>query len=111
MNNRLQYIHVFLCLTIFSTYSSAKSIRIYNISDRDFKNVSIMKQSYGDIHAGETSDYKKVKTVLSYAAMKMTIDEKYVTGQTLNIGSKSFTYEINIIDLEKGWLVIEVVRD
>jgi len=43
--------------------------------------------------------------------MKMTIDEKYVTGQTLNIGSKSFTYEINIIDLEKGWLVIEVVRD
>ena len=64
-----------------------------------------------NIPAGATSEYKNVKTILSYAAMKMTIDGTYVTGQTLNMGSKSFTYDIDIIDLEKGWLKIDIIRD
>lgn len=108
-NNRL--IITLICSGLLVSLSYAKSIRIHNVTDRDFKNVSIMKKDFGNIPAGETSEYKDVKTVLSYAAMKMTIDGTYVTGQSLNICSKSFTYDIDIIDLEKGWLDIKVIRD
>lgn len=102
---------IIIWFTLLLGVGFSKSIRIKNLTDKDFTNVSIMKQNFGDIPSGETSEYKDVKTILSYAAMKLTIDVTYVTGQTLNIGPNSFTYNIVILDLEKGWVKIDVKKE
>lgn len=102
---------IIIWFTLLLGVGFSKSIRIKNLTDKDFNNVSIVKQNFGDIPAGETSEYKDVKTILSYAAMKLTIEGTYITGQALNIGSKSFAYDIDILDLEKRWVKIDVKKD
>ena len=96
---------------VCSGCTSTTEIRIENVSKRDFTEVSIAGQSYGHIAAGTASDYKPVRLLGTYAAMKMKVDGKYVTGQTLNLGSSKFTYRIGVKDFDKGHLDIKVVRD
>jgi len=99
------------CLLVLSGCGSARQIRVENVSTRNFTNVSIAGQSYGDIAPGEMSEYKNVKLAFRYAALKLHVDGKYVTGQTLNFGSKRFTYRIGVKDFDAGYLAIDMVRD
>ena len=86
-------------------------VRIHNTSKLDFTDVSVAGQPYGDIEAGETSEYKKVKLSFRYAALELKADGHRVTGQTLNLGAERFTYEIDVIDLEAGHLAIKVIPE
>ena len=86
-------------------------VRINNISQYDFTDVSVADQSFGDIDAGGSSDYVIVTTRFGYAVVKLTADGRKVTGQTLNMGAKRFTYEIDVVDLLAGQLAISVVPE
>ena len=86
-------------------------IRINNISQYDFTDVSVGDRSFGDIAAGGSSDYATVTTRFGYAVVRLTADGRKVTGQTLNMGAKRFTYEIDVVDLLAGQLAIEVVGE
>ena len=103
------------CLTALSACETEGEgeieIRIHNASTFDFTDVSVAGRDYGDIAAGVTSAYKKVKLRFRYAALELTADGNKVTGQTLNLGAERFTYEIDIIDLEAGHLAIEVIPE
>lgn len=86
-------------------------VRINNISQFDFTDVSVADQSFGDIAAGGSSDFVIVTTRFGYAVVKLTADGRKVTGQTLNMGAKRFTYEIDVVDLLAGQLAISVVPE
>ena len=86
-------------------------IRVENVSSHDFTDLSIAGEPYGDVPAGATTDYRKVKRKLGYVAMKLWVDGRYVTGQTLTMGSNPFTYRIGVKNLAKRHLTIEIVRD
>lgn len=86
-------------------------IRINNISQYDFTDVSVGDRSFGDIAAGGSSDYETVTTRFGYAVVKLTADGRKVTGQTLNMGAQRFTYVIDVVDLLAGQLAIEVVGE
>ena len=86
-------------------------VRIHNASTHDFTEVSVAGESYDDIPAGETSDYKTVGVRFRYAVLELKAGGHRVTGQTLNLGAERFTYEIDIVDLEAGHLAIEVVAE
>ena len=90
---------------------SGIEVRINNVSQFDFTDVSVADQPYGDIAAGGRSDYMKVKTRLGYAVIKLTADGRKVTGQTLNLGAERFTFEIDVVDLLAGQLAIRVVAE
>ena len=86
-------------------------VRINNISQFDFTEVSVADRPFGDIAAGARSDYVIVTTRLGYAVVKLTADGRKVTGQTLNYGAKRFTYEIDVVDLLAGQLTINVIPE
>lgn len=101
-----------VALTACSTESDAEiEIRINNISQFDFTDVSIGDQSYGDIAAGRRSEYLPVRTRLGYAVINLTADGRKVTGQTLNYGAKRYTYNIDVVDLLAGQLAIDVIAE
>ena len=91
------------CLTALSACATEGEveieIRIHNASTLDFTDISVAGRDYGDIAAGETNAYKKVRLSFRYAALELTADGHRVTGQTLNFGADRFTYEIYIVDL------------
>ena len=86
-------------------------VRIANVSQFDFTAVSVADVEFGDIPIGATSAYKRVRTSLRYAVIKLTADGRKVTGQTLNLGANRFTYEIDVVDLLAGQLKIEVIPE
>ena len=86
-------------------------IRIANVSSRDFTDVHVAGQPYGDISAGNTSSYKSVGMKARYVAMKVYVEGKYFSGQTLNFGSRKITYEIGIKDFDRRHLAIRIIRD
>jgi len=99
------------CLAVLCGCTSVREIRVQNVSTLDYTDVSVGDQTFGDIAAGATSDYRSVGLRFRYAALKLKADGQYVTGQTLNMGAKRFTYRIDIVDLAAGHLAIEVIRD
>ena len=86
-------------------------IRVENRSAYDFRQVVIAGQPFGDLAAGTTSSYRSVALKLRYAAIELTAGGQRVTGQTLNLGGRRFTYAIDVLDLDAGHLAIDVVRD
>ncbi len=86
-------------------------VRVRNDSAIDFDALTIEGVDFGDLPAGTTSDYRPVVLTLRYGALELEADGKRITGQTLNLGSSKFTYEIDIADLDRGHLAIEVIAD
>ena len=86
-------------------------VRVRNDSAIDFDTLTIEGVDFGDLPAGATSDYQAVPLTLRYGALELEADGRRITGQTLNFGSDKFTYEIDIADLDRGHLAIEVVAD
>ena len=99
------------CCAALCGCTTVKEIRIQNASSRDFSDVRVADQRFGEVAAGETSDYRNVKLKSGYAAMEMSVDGHRITGQTLNVGSDRLTHRIDIIDLDRGHLNIKVVGD
>lgn len=91
--------------------TTVREVRIQNASKVDYTGVRVAGQHYGDIAAGATSDYRPVEMRFRYAAIELEANGEQVTGQTLNFGSRRFTYCIDLADLEAGHLAIDVVRD
>lgn len=100
-----------LCLLALCGCATVIEIRIQNNSTLDYSDVSVAGQPYGDLAAGETSEYRSVKLWFRYAVIRLTADGHKVNAQTLNLGAKRFTHRIDIIDLAAGHLAIEIVRD
>ncbi len=99
------------CLTALCGCKVVTEIRVQNISTLDYTDVSVAGQPYGDIAAGATSEYRSVGLSFRYAVIKLSAGGQNVTGQTLNMGAKKFTYRIDVVDLAAGQLAIEVIRD
>ncbi len=89
----------------------AVAVRIANVSQFDFTDVSVADADFGDIPVGAASAFKTVHTSFRYAFVKLTAGGHTVTGQTLNLGGSRFTYEIDVIDLAAGQLEIKVTPD
>ena len=89
----------------------AVAVRIANVSQFDFTEVSVADADFGDIPVGATSAYKTVHTRFRYAVVKLTAGNHNVTGQTLNLGGSRFTYEIDVVDIAAGQLQIEVAPE
>ena len=99
------------CLSALLGCRTATEIRIQNVSTLDYTEVSVAGQSYGNIAAGATSDYKSLGLRFRYAAIGLTADGHTVTGQTMNFGAKRFTYRTDTVDLAADQLAIEVIGD
>ncbi len=89
----------------------AIEVRVENLSDKTFENVHLSSTNFGNITPNETSEFLQVDSFLRYVILKLYIDGKYLTGQTLNFGSTAFTYQIKIKDADKGLLDIKVVPE
>lgn len=68
-------------------------------------------QPFGAVAAGTTNGYRSVELELRSAAIERAASGQRVTGQTLNLGGRCFTYAIDVLDLDAGHLAIGVVRD
>ncbi len=99
------------CLALLCGCASVAQVRVQNISTLDFTNLSIAGQPYGDIAAGATTDYRSVDLTLGYAALKLTANGRYITGQTLNFRARRFTYRINVEDFDARQLAIQIIRE
>ncbi|MDE0036720.1 MAG: hypothetical protein OXU77_04050 [Gammaproteobacteria bacterium] len=98
-------------LLALSACTSVTEIRIHNASKLDFADIEVAGESYGELAAGATGEYRRVTLRGRYAALSFTADGTRVTGQTLSFGAPRFTWRIDVVDLAKGWLDIEIVRD
>ena len=94
-----------------SACTSVTEIRIHNASKLDFADIEVAGESFGELAAGATGEYRAVTLRGRYAALSFTADGTRVTGQALSLGAPRFTWRIDVVDLAKGWLDIEVVRD
>ena len=104
----LVLVFAFLAL---SACTSVTEIRIHNASTLDFDDIEVAGESFGELAAGATGEYRPVTLRGRYAALSFMADGTRVTGQALSFGSPRFTWRIDVVDLAKGWLDIEVVRD
>ena len=100
-----------LGLVVVAGCASTAQIRVENVSEHDFTDLSIAGVAYGDVAAGATTGYRTVKLKLGYAAMRLWVSGRYVTGQALHMGADRFTYRIAVKDLAKRHLDIELVRE
>ena len=84
-------------------------VRLHNASDTDFEEVTVRGRDFGTVVVGDTTAYRVVPTRLRYADLALTAGGRRITGQTLNFGSRRFTYRIAIADLKAGQLRLEVI--
>lgn len=86
-------------------------IRIHNASTLDYAEIEVAGEPFGELAAGATGEYRSVSLRAGYAALSFTADGQRVTGQALSLGARRYTWRIDVVDLAKGWLDIEVVRE
>ena len=98
-------------LSALNACTAVTEIRIHNVSKLDFADIEVAGESFGELAAGATGEYRPVTLRGRYAALSFTADGTRVTGQALSFGAPRFTWRIDVVDLAKGWLDIEVVRD
>lgn len=91
--------------------TTATEIRIHNASTLDYAEIEVAGEPYGELAAGTTGEYRSVSLRAGYAALSFTADGQRVTGQALSLGARRYTWRIDVVDLAKGWLDIEVVRE
>lgn len=99
------------CATTLFGCRAATEICVRNTSTLDFADVSVAGQPFGDIAAGMTSEYKIVRLRSKYASIALAADGHKVTDQTLNFGTKRFTYRIDVVNLGAGHLAKEVMGE
>ena len=86
-------------------------IRVDNASTVDFTTLSVGDQTYGSLPAGSVSEYRDVRLKFRYATIWLTAQGRRISGQTLSFGANRFTHRIDILDLDKGHLGIEIIPE
>ena len=99
------------CLALLGGCATVTEIRVENASPFDFEQVSVAGEPFGDIPAGATSEYRKVRLRFRYALVRLTADGVPVNAQTLNFGSKRYTHRIKVKDLAAGHLGVDILPD
>lgn len=102
---------IYFSFLIFSNCASIVEIRIENKSLKDYNLVFVGDTFYGDILSDEISDFHPIKLKFKYTHLKLLIDGKRFTGQTLNFGSDKYTYIIDLNNLEKRQLKIDIKNE
>ena len=102
---------VVLALLGLNACTAATEIRIHNASTLDYAEIEVAGEPFGELAAGTTGEYRSVSLRAGYAALSFTADGQRVTGQALSLGARRYTWRIDVVDLAKGWLDIEVVRE
>ena len=100
-----------LGIALLSGCTTATEVRVHNASAVEIDRLTIAGVDYGELRAGTMSDYRGLRMTLRYATLELEVAGRHLTGQTLNFGSRRFTYEITAIDVERGQLAIDVVPD
>ena len=100
-----------LALLVLGGCAAVAEIRIHNASTLDYVDIEVAGEPFGALQAGDTGEYRSVPLRLHYAALSFAADGKRVTGQALSVGDRRFTWRIDVVDLDKGWLDIQVVMD
>ena len=100
-----------LAMLVLGGCATATEIRIHNASTLDYVDIEVAGEPFGTLEAGGTGEYRSVPIRLRYAALSFAADGKRVTGQALSVGARRFTWRIDVVDLDKGWLDIQVVPD
>ena len=100
-----------LALLGLGACTTATEIRIHNASTLDYAEIEVAGEPFGELAAGTTGEYRSVSLRAGYAALSFTADGQRVTGQALSLGARRYTWRIDVVDLAKGWLDIEVVRE
>lgn len=108
---RVRLVMPWLALLALGGCTTATEIRIHNASTLDYADIEVAGEPFGELAAGTTGEYRPVPLRAGYAALSFTADGRRVTGQALSLGARRFTWRIDVADLAKGWLDIEVVRD
>lgn len=102
---------IFVCVALLPACTTTKEIRVHNISELDFTDVVFGGEPWGDIAAGEITDYRTVKTRSGYVVMYLKVNGHRVNVQSLYLCSKRFTHRIGIKNLEAGHMAGEVIRE
>lgn len=98
-------------LILWAGRDTVIEVRVHNASSTGYDDVSVAGQSFGALAPGETSEYRSVSTRFRYAVVRLAAEARVVSGQTLSLGAKRFTYRIDVVDLSAGLLAIDVVRE
>ena len=98
-------------MLLMSGCASSVAVRIHNNTAVDFIDVTIAGQNYGDIAAGSTSEYQDVESTCRYAVVRLTANGHRVNAQSLYLGAKRFTHQIEIKDLAAGHLRGKIIRE
>ena len=99
------------CVAALCGCRTETEIRLQNVSTLDFTEVRVAGTAYGTLPAGTTSPYRNVGLNFKHAALELTAAGHRITGQTLNLKAKRFTYQIDVVDAAAGHLAIEVVGE
>ena len=110
-NRRAVRLLVFVLVLGLNACTAATEIRIHNASTLDYAEIEVAGEPFGELAAGATGEYRAVSLRAGYAALSFTADGQRVTGQALSLGARRYTWRIDVVDLAKGWLDIEVVRE
>ena len=111
---------VLIAMTACKNTNDSVDLRIYNASEYDFKNIIVNPSDgevdFGDLESGQESEYKKFKTVYSYAFMELDINgERYsfqpidYVGETPLISGK-YTYQVDV-DTDRKELILTLVEE
>lgn len=100
-----------LALLGLNACTAATEIRFHNASTLDYAEIEVGGEPFGELVAGTTGEYRSVSLRAGYAALSFKADGQRVTGQALSLGARRYTWRIDVVDLAKGWLDIEVVRE
>jgi hypothetical protein len=94
-------------------------IRLWNRSEQDMENVLVEYPSqieeYGDIPAGQVTDYRAVDFAYGYAYIRLTVDGKELVLQPIDyvgevpLEPRYFTYALDIVDGRIAHQLLQVV--
>ncbi|NMM47526.1 hypothetical protein [Marinigracilibium pacificum] len=94
-------------------------IRIKNISQFDYKNITVNSNTFNDLNSGETSDYQTFEVAYRYAYVELEIDGEVFTIQPIDFVGEteykngSYTYLIDANESTERYsrLSIDLVKD
>lgn len=113
----------FNCSESNMNHKASIQIRLSNVSEYDFDhivvNTSTGEVDYGNLAAGQTTDYKSFETAYAYAFVQLEIDGKTYTIQPIDymgatpLEAGNYTYQINANSSQDpyGKLTLSMIQD
>ena len=113
------YLLVLLCVagSCAEPEASSSDIRIHNVSEFDYIDLTVGSQHFDSLPAGAMSEYRDFGPAYRYNYVRVTVDGSLLTLQPIDyvgedlLGEGEFTYQIDITDLVAGDFTIWTVED